>query len=47
MRVAFCTFDYLFEDRQHVCDESLHDTSVTGDLWLGGFMARVVIKPNS
>lgn len=47
---AWGSLDFLLEsaeDRQHAYHESLHDTSVTGDLWLGGFMARIVIKPNS
>lgn len=35
------------EDRQRACHDSLHEASVRGDLSLGGFMARIVIKPNS
>lgn len=36
------------EDRQDpACHDSLHEASVREDLSLGGFMARIVIKPNS
>lgn len=35
------------KDRQRARRDSLHDTSVAEDLSLGGFMARIVIKPNS
>lgn len=35
------------EDRQRACHDSLHEASAREDLSLGGFMARIVMKPNS
>lgn len=33
--------------QERACRDSLREASVREDLWLGGFMARIVIKPNS